>query len=95
MTSDVTLHDAQTNQITRNKVSFRYSDLYYKTKSLKGKSVCVCLCEREKILNAQSAAFKPPHAKLTELTFSFWVSHLTDGITRLLLEMKSRSVLTA
>lgn len=78
-------------------VSFRYSVLYYKMKSLKGKSVCVCVREKKKrkMLNAQNEAFKPPHAKLMELTFSFWVSHLTDGITRLMLEMKSRSVLTA
>lgn len=61
-------------------------------------NLCVFVWEKKrkrKMLNAQNAAFKPPHAKLMELTFSFWVSHLTDGITRLLLEMKSRSVLTA
>ncbi len=72
-TSDVLLQDAQIQSHTT--VSFRYSALYYKTKSLKGKSVCVCDREaiieaKRKMLKAQSAVFKPPHAKLTELLLS-------------------------
>ncbi len=41
------------------------------------RQICVCVCEREaiieakrKMLKAQSAAFKPPHAKLTEFLLS-------------------------
>ncbi len=75
MTSDVLLQDAQTQSHTTKCPS---GTVLFITKPRVWKAnLCLCVCEREaiieakrKMLKAQSAAFKPPHAKLTEFLLS-------------------------